>query len=132
VFELNRGGHHDHLVCIQCGHVEEFFDSKSRNASSRWPRIAASTYTSIRCRSMRTVSRPTAPIGPNLEQALAKSCGRACIRACPSISARASRRLGDLDSAQHSGDLGYALIPVSTLTLLTIAPSSSRLATCHC
>jgi Fur family ferric uptake transcriptional regulator len=26
VFELNQGGHHDHLVCIQCGHVEEFFD----------------------------------------------------------------------------------------------------------
>ena len=26
VFELNRGGHHDHLVCVQCGHVEEFFD----------------------------------------------------------------------------------------------------------
>ena len=26
VFELNEGGHHDHLVCIQCGQVEEFFD----------------------------------------------------------------------------------------------------------
>jgi len=26
VFELNRGSHHDHLVCIQCGRVEEFFD----------------------------------------------------------------------------------------------------------
>ncbi len=26
VFELNRGDHHDHLVCLQCGHVEEFFD----------------------------------------------------------------------------------------------------------
>jgi Fur family ferric uptake transcriptional regulator len=26
VFELNQGGHHDHLVCVQCGHVEEFFD----------------------------------------------------------------------------------------------------------
>jgi len=26
VFELNEGGHHDHLVCLQCGHVEEFFD----------------------------------------------------------------------------------------------------------
>ena len=28
VFELNQGGHHDHLVCMQCGHVEEFFDSE--------------------------------------------------------------------------------------------------------
>jgi Fur family ferric uptake transcriptional regulator len=26
VFELNQGGHHDHLVCLQCGRVEEFFD----------------------------------------------------------------------------------------------------------
>lgn len=26
VFELNQGGHHDHLVCIQCGQVEEFYD----------------------------------------------------------------------------------------------------------
>ena len=26
VFELNKGGHHDHLVCMQCGRVEEFYD----------------------------------------------------------------------------------------------------------
>lgn len=26
VFELNQGAHHDHLVCVQCGHVEEFYD----------------------------------------------------------------------------------------------------------
>ncbi|HEX9180317.1 MAG TPA: ferric iron uptake transcriptional regulator [Burkholderiales bacterium] len=26
VYELNQGGHHDHLVCLQCGRVEEFFD----------------------------------------------------------------------------------------------------------
>ncbi len=26
VFELNRGNHHDHLVCVQCGRVEEFND----------------------------------------------------------------------------------------------------------
>ena len=28
VFELNQGEHHDHLVCIQCGHVEEFYDAE--------------------------------------------------------------------------------------------------------
>src|SRR4030066_204651 len=27
VFELNQGKHHDHLVCLQCGKVEEFYDS---------------------------------------------------------------------------------------------------------
>ena len=26
VFELNRGTHHDHIVCIRCGKVEEFVD----------------------------------------------------------------------------------------------------------
>ncbi|MBF0357909.1 MAG: ferric iron uptake transcriptional regulator [Magnetococcales bacterium] len=26
VFELNEGLHHDHLVCIECGQVEEFID----------------------------------------------------------------------------------------------------------
>jgi Fur family ferric uptake transcriptional regulator len=28
VFELNQGGHHDHLVCLQCGQVEEFYDAE--------------------------------------------------------------------------------------------------------
>ncbi|MDR3390585.1 MAG: ferric iron uptake transcriptional regulator [Sulfuriferula sp.] len=28
VYELNAGEHHDHLVCLQCGHVEEFFDEE--------------------------------------------------------------------------------------------------------
>lgn len=28
VFELNQGGHHDHLVCMQCGRVEEFMDDE--------------------------------------------------------------------------------------------------------
>jgi len=26
VFELNEGQHHDHLVCLSCGRVEEFYD----------------------------------------------------------------------------------------------------------
>ena len=26
VFELNEGKHHDHLVCVTCGRVEEFYD----------------------------------------------------------------------------------------------------------
>jgi Fur family transcriptional regulator, ferric uptake regulator len=28
VFELNEGTHHDHLVCIDCGRVEEFYDAE--------------------------------------------------------------------------------------------------------
>jgi Fur family ferric uptake transcriptional regulator len=26
VFELNEGRHHDHMVCMRCGKVQEFFD----------------------------------------------------------------------------------------------------------
>ncbi|SFM38840.1 ferric iron uptake transcriptional regulator [Nitrosomonas communis] len=28
VFELRSDSHHDHLVCLQCGHVEEFYDAE--------------------------------------------------------------------------------------------------------
>ena len=28
VFELKGDGHHDHLVCLQCGRVEEFYDAE--------------------------------------------------------------------------------------------------------
>jgi len=28
VFELNEGQHHDHMVCLDCGRVEEFFDAE--------------------------------------------------------------------------------------------------------
>jgi Fur family ferric uptake transcriptional regulator len=34
VFELNQGGHHDHLVCLQCGRVEEFYDAESEQRQS--------------------------------------------------------------------------------------------------
>jgi Fur family ferric uptake transcriptional regulator len=28
VFEMNEGKHHDHLVCVDCGRVEEFYDAE--------------------------------------------------------------------------------------------------------
>lgn len=28
VYELNEGTHHDHMVCLDCGRVEEFFDGE--------------------------------------------------------------------------------------------------------
>ncbi|OGI58314.1 MAG: transcriptional repressor [Candidatus Muproteobacteria bacterium RBG_19FT_COMBO_61_10] len=27
VFEMNQGHHHDHMVCVECGKVFEFYDS---------------------------------------------------------------------------------------------------------
>ena len=38
VYELNEGSHHDHLVCLTCGRVEEFIDAE---IESRQQRIAA-------------------------------------------------------------------------------------------
>src|SRR5580765_5573199 len=34
VFELNQGGHHDHLLCLQCGRVEEFYDGEIEKRQS--------------------------------------------------------------------------------------------------
>ena len=31
LYEHNDGQHHDHLVCLDCGHVEEFFDTEIDN-----------------------------------------------------------------------------------------------------
>jgi Fur family ferric uptake transcriptional regulator len=28
VYELNEGTHHDHMVCLECGRVEEFYDAE--------------------------------------------------------------------------------------------------------
>jgi len=39
MFELNEGTHHDHLVCLTCGRVEEFFDPE---IESRQREVAAS------------------------------------------------------------------------------------------
>ena len=35
VFELNEGSHHDHLVCMQCGRVEEFYDAEIEKRQGR-------------------------------------------------------------------------------------------------
>lgn len=35
VFELARGTHHDHIVCIKCGHIEEFMDEDIERIQTR-------------------------------------------------------------------------------------------------
>ena len=35
VYELNEGKHHDHLVCLQCGRVEEFYDPEIEKRQSK-------------------------------------------------------------------------------------------------
>src|ERR1700730_2349204 len=35
VFELNEGSHHDHLVCLDCGRVEGFYDEEIEKRQQR-------------------------------------------------------------------------------------------------
>ncbi|TVO75909.1 ferric iron uptake transcriptional regulator [Sedimenticola selenatireducens] len=35
VFELNKGEHHDHIVCVTCGRVEEFVDDTIENRQKK-------------------------------------------------------------------------------------------------
>lgn len=35
VYELDRGDHHDHIVCVKCGRVEEFVDDVIETQQSK-------------------------------------------------------------------------------------------------
>src|SRR5512140_3847581 len=35
VYELNEGGHHDHIVCLQCGRGEELYDPDIEQRQAR-------------------------------------------------------------------------------------------------
>ena len=69
VFELNRGDHHDHIVCVQCGRVEEFFDEtieKRQRSSARERGFAINDHSLIiygDCRRKDCPSRPKAAEG---------------------------------------------------------------------
>lgn len=62
VFELNQGGHHDHLVCVQCGHVEEFYDA---DIEKRQIRIAEERGFTIRDHSLHLFADCTRVNCPN-------------------------------------------------------------------
>ena len=62
VFELNEGKHHDHLVCLQCGRVEEFYDAE---IEKRQGRIAKERGFAIRDHSLALYADCTKPGCPN-------------------------------------------------------------------
>lgn len=62
VYELNQGGHHDHLVCLQCGRVEEFYDPEIER---RQERIAAERGFRIREHSLHIYADCTKPDCPH-------------------------------------------------------------------
>ena len=62
VFELNDSSHHDHLVCMQCGRVEEFYDAE---IEKRQGRIAKERGFAIRDHSLALYADCTKPACPN-------------------------------------------------------------------
>jgi Fur family ferric uptake transcriptional regulator len=62
VFELNDSSHHDHLVCMQCGRVEEFYDAE---IEKRQGRVAKERGFAIRDHSLALYADCTKPACPN-------------------------------------------------------------------
>ena len=69
VFELNAGDHHDHLVCLQCGKVEEFVDSE---IEKRQQRIAKERGFAIRDHSLQIYADCIKENCPNRKQGEAR------------------------------------------------------------
>ena len=72
VYELNEGTHHDHMVCLDCGRVEEFYDAEIEKRQQAVAKAkgfeiadhALSLY--AHCTKERCPNRPDHPIGhPN-------------------------------------------------------------------
>ncbi len=68
VFELNEGSHHDHLVCIQCGRVEEFYDAE---IEKRQVRVATERGFAIREHSLQLYAECAKPHCPHKPRAKA-------------------------------------------------------------
>ncbi len=66
VFELNEGTHHDHLVCMQCGRVEEFYDAE---IEKRQVRGATERGFAIRGHSLQLYAECTKPNCPHKPRA---------------------------------------------------------------
>lgn len=66
IFELNRGSHHDHIVCVECGHVEEFYDETIEKCQAK---IAKKNEFSITDHSLIIYGKCLRDACPNRKQA---------------------------------------------------------------
>ena len=70
VYELNQGQHHDHLVCLDCGKVEEFYDAeieKRQHAVAKTKGFAIADHALslyAHCIKDKCPTRPVSPRGP--------------------------------------------------------------------
>jgi Fur family ferric uptake transcriptional regulator len=62
VFELNEGSHHDHLMCVTCGRVEEFYDA---DIEKRQIKVAKERGFAIRDHSLQLYAECTKPNCPH-------------------------------------------------------------------
>jgi Fur family transcriptional regulator, ferric uptake regulator len=65
VYELNEGHHHDHLVCLDCGKVEEFYDEE---IEMRQKAIAQSKGFVIADHALSLYANCTKPKCPNMSK----------------------------------------------------------------
>ncbi len=67
VYEINEGQHHDHLVCLDCGKVEEFYDAeieKRQHAVAKAKGFAIVDHSLsmyANCTKEKCPTRPTSP-----------------------------------------------------------------------
>ncbi len=73
VFELNRGDHHDHIVCLDCGKVEEFVDN---GIEERQKAIASQRGFEIQDHSLILYGRCHKPNCPSRAAAAARKSGQ--------------------------------------------------------
>ena len=67
VYELNEGQHHDHLVCLDCGRVEEFYDA---DIESRQHEVAKAKGFAIADHALSLYANCVRQACPNRPQAL--------------------------------------------------------------
>src|ERR1043166_9128224 len=99
VYELNQGGHHDHLVCLQCGRVEEFYDPE---IEKRQNEIARQRGFELHGHSLALYADCTkkdcpfrgrwASTGRSRPSSISAACLRAVLSAPPSILASSATR----------------------------------------
>jgi Fur family ferric uptake transcriptional regulator len=73
VFELNQGSHHDHIVCLDCGRVEEFVDA---GIEDRQTAVAARLGYDIQDHSLILYGRCKRPNCPSRRKKVQDGLGR--------------------------------------------------------
>ena len=81
VYELNEGQHHDHLVCLDCGRVEEFFDAEIEKRQQMVAKTRGFVLAGTRAVALRQLHQDRlpaqGPLTPGLKRSFAAGHGRA-------------------------------------------------------